>query len=298
MASRKLTDADKRSILALYRRPEETTLTLASRYGVSSSTISRFLKSALPTDEYERLIQQKRAARTFAPDKDLAPPTVRATPTLESPKKRTRKRSAPSVEKIAFADDLLSAIEATDDEDAFDRADASQPARALEDLLGEDMYEEDLEDADLEEDLGEDLEEIEDEEFASFDEDEEERQGDRPQKSNLDANLDLVRVFPLAEALFPKVCYLVVDRTSELVAHPLKDFSDLGAIPKPESNQRTLPIFENHRVARRFATRAQRICKLPDAKVLLPKVSVHLQSKGITRLLLNGKVYALSALPN
>ena len=61
---RKLTDSDKQEILKLYRESAETTSTLAERYGVSNSTISRLLKSTLPEEEYEYLVSLKRAART------------------------------------------------------------------------------------------------------------------------------------------------------------------------------------------------------------------------------------------
>jgi len=64
MSPKKLTKEDKQEILNLYRHSEATTSTLATRYGVSSSTISRFLKNNLSATEYEDLIQQKRLART------------------------------------------------------------------------------------------------------------------------------------------------------------------------------------------------------------------------------------------
>ena len=63
MTAKKLTEADKCEILKLYRNPEETTSTLAVRYSVSHSTISRLLKSTLSPSEYEVLIQQKRSFR-------------------------------------------------------------------------------------------------------------------------------------------------------------------------------------------------------------------------------------------
>jgi transposase-like protein len=63
MSPRKLTDATKKEILKLYRETEATTSTLAERYGVSSSTVSRFLKNSFSSEEYEQLIQKKRLAR-------------------------------------------------------------------------------------------------------------------------------------------------------------------------------------------------------------------------------------------
>jgi hypothetical protein len=98
---------------------------------------------------------------------------------------------------------------------------------------------------------------------------------------------------PLSEATLPKTCYLVVDRLSELISRPLQDFEELGEIPQGENQEQTLPIFDNHRVARRFANRSQRVMKIPDSRVL-QKTGAHLQAKGITRVLIDGKVYSLS----
>ena len=103
----------------------------------------------------------------------------------------------------------------------------------------------------------------------------------------------LVQVLPLSEATLPKTCYLVIDRASELITRPLRDFGDLGQIPTQEVQEKTLPVFDNHRVARRFSTKRDRVIKIPDSK-LLQKTRSHLQAKGITRLLVDGQVYSLS----
>jgi len=59
MTPTKLSESDKREILGLYRQSDENTITLAKRYGVSSSTVRRILQSALSEEEYEALVQQK-----------------------------------------------------------------------------------------------------------------------------------------------------------------------------------------------------------------------------------------------
>ncbi|HEY9615262.1 MAG TPA: sigma factor-like helix-turn-helix DNA-binding protein, partial [Microcoleaceae cyanobacterium] len=82
MISRKLSDPEKQQILELYHLPGETTSTLASRYGVSNSTISRILKQGLPADEYELLIQQKRAGR-FATDDEPAASVLLSAETVD-----------------------------------------------------------------------------------------------------------------------------------------------------------------------------------------------------------------------
>jgi hypothetical protein len=79
---------------------------------------------------------------------------------------------------------------------------------------------------------------------------------------------------------------------AELIVRPLKEFAHLGKIPPEEVQQKTLPVFDNHRVARRFSNRTQRVIKVPDSRIL-HKTSSHLQAKGITRIFLDGKVYAL-----
>ncbi|PSN09153.1 transposase [filamentous cyanobacterium CCP5] len=104
-----------------------------------------------------------------------------------------------------------------------------------------------------------------------------------------------VSISPLTDAALPRLCYLVVDRSSaDLVTCALKDFSDLGQIPEDEQNSRTLPIFDNHRVARRFSRRNQRVIKVPDGG-LLRTTRAYLHAKGITRLLIDGQVYTIEA---
>jgi hypothetical protein len=63
MSPRKLTAADKKAIVSTYRSSPESAMILADRYGVSSSTISRLLKTNIPEDEYEALISEKRGQK-------------------------------------------------------------------------------------------------------------------------------------------------------------------------------------------------------------------------------------------
>jgi hypothetical protein len=85
----------------------------------------------------------------------------------------------------------------------------------------------------------------------------------------------------------------VIDRSAELIVKPLAAFADLGAIPDGETSQTTLPVFDNHRIAKRFSHRRERVIKVPDGQ-MLQKTSHHLQEKGITRLLIDGQIYSLS----
>ncbi|NJR31980.1 MAG: hypothetical protein HC778_02785 [Chamaesiphon sp. CSU_1_12] len=89
MSSKKITDADKLEIVDLYRQSGETTASLASRYGVSNSTISRLLKTTIPEAEYEILIQQKRGSKASGEEEslttdELTDVTLPPTPAIES----------------------------------------------------------------------------------------------------------------------------------------------------------------------------------------------------------------------
>lgn len=331
---RKLTDPDKQEILKLYRETAETTSTLAERYGVSNSTISRLLKSTLPEDEYEYLVSLKRAARTpegraqvsyeqlpllsqpeKEPEKEL-PSQEKATPRLKLPEisppkpveeerhldedeeedftpsmRRVRRRSSAEEKPKLRAAKRLEIVETKPPEIASIPSpilkDEHPEATVIAQMLGEDLLDESEDLSDLEDDLDED--DYEDD----YEDEEEDLEDSTPLVTRRRASEAPVQVLPFSAAQLPKSCYLVIDRSSELITRPLKDFGDLGQIPNLETLQKTLPVFDNHRVAKRFSTKRDRVIKVPDSKVL-HKASTHLQAKGITRLLIDGQVYSLS----
>ncbi len=324
MSPRKLTATDKSEILKLYRQLEETTSTLASRYGVSNSTISRLLKSSLLESDYEVLIQQKRANRTpgsasssvsetieihetpvESDDAESSPiiqttqPEVEVEPEdeyLTAGELRRRRRRSSMATELTSAQaiqtelplELTTSPPANNFDQLSERFDEISCAQTsdLEDLLNE----EDLIDLDDEddEDLDEDDEDLDDDwEDDALDNDNQVR----IKTSRIQSGAQ-VQVLPLSEASLPKTCYLVVDRSAELIARPLKEFGDLGRIPAEEVLEKTLPVFDNHRVARRFSNRSQRVIKVPDSR-MIQKTRSHLQAKGITRLLIDGQVYSL-----
>jgi transposase-like protein len=384
MAPQKLSDSDKQTILTLYRYPEETTSTLASRYGVSNTTISRILKQGLSEQEYETLVQQKRGGLStrflnFAPESS-EPPEVASEPIQSSfelspqpdpfeqpsqpdpfeqpsqpdpfepssqpepeplvpqlaeakpkpqlreipaPQRRERKRTAiAEANETTFAASLtktteVDSVEAKIAEVAGKNSSSATQipllefSAAMEDQIAKPQSDQDygLEATPrvaetLAEDLlneGEDFEELDDEEEDledddDLDDDEDDSYGAGGDSQDFTAvhiqSKERVSVLPLSEAPIPKIFYLVVDRASELITRPLRDFADLGQIPDEEIQAKTLPIFDNHRVARRFSRRMQRVVKVPDGR-MLHKVGPYLQAKGITRLLIDGQVYSI-----
>ncbi len=392
MSPKKITDADKLEIVALYREGGETTASLANRFGVSNSTVSRLLKTTIPESEYDRLIQRKRGAKvgnegqsleisnepTIEHD-ELASPsvilgsidiqvapdpvdadesasiddivTLPSRPTMtEDPNtnaRRVRRRSSAPDESIDEFSSIDVSIETVDrhpvelfsveeaqptiepefvelidelyplpqtvsrtpvlrnlDRSDFDYSspiETIDPIEAIEEMLDDEEVEADAEAVNA-------LAEMFGEEIAVGDEDEEEFEDEEELTAEeaanpyqkLDPNRLLtgdrlhIRVTPLSEATLPRTCYIVIDKFAELIVRPLKDFADLGQIPGEEIQQRTLPIFDNHRVAKRFSNqRTQRVIKVPDSKVF-HKTCHHLRLKGITRLLVDGSIYSLN----
>ncbi|MBE9177164.1 hypothetical protein IQ268_01060 [Oculatella sp. LEGE 06141] len=369
MAPTKLTESDKQDILTRYRQPEETTSTLASRYGVSNSTISRILKQNLSDEDYEILVQQKRSGiargavvQPTLLEVDSTPPTtntpfidaevvsteavqsaadeVEVPESEESPgQRRRRKRSTAAAEpevvkpeivkpdvvkpeivnlekgdskpipktakpekpKVAKPEpkpklDVSPSVDQGESEltQPSDRSPAAlqnhdhvAQTNAIEEILEEELIDE------------EDFDEIEDDAENDDDLDDDLDDDDELDSSQIGDYATVhvhggvrIQVLPLSEAALPKTCYIVIDRSSELITRPLKDFADLGQIPTEEVSEKTLPIFDNHRVAKRFLRRMQRVVKVPDGKVF-HKVTPYLQAKGITRLLIDGQVYSL-----
>jgi len=369
MTGKKISESIKNDIIHLYKHTGETTSTLAERYGVSNSTISRMLKITLPEQEYEVLIASKRAARVPGTDtvkqltnpREIEPSLVAAQPQTElklerleekaatpTPTPTIKRRSISSQPEIPVAIDDSTRqnrppIETDDYPEPSAKGDYPEPSAKgdyaersakgdypepsakgdrntliipstesnfappiskviasseqlatnnlsfpteeetsaiVAEMLAEEMLEE-----------AEDSEGLDDEDLDYSDDDEDLEEPTkivkRPSASNV-----LIQVLPLSEANLPKTCYLVIDRLSELITRPLKEFGDLGQIPAQETNQKTLPVFDNHRVARRFSTKRDRVIKVPDSK-MLQKACPHLQAKGITRLLVDGQVYSL-----
>ncbi|WP_299489184.1 hypothetical protein [Acaryochloris sp. IP29b_bin.137] len=283
MTRSKLTDSDKQKITQLFRESEETISQLATLFTVSSSTIRRILKSQLSDQEYDALIATKQEKRTPKSTRKKASRTVRSdaadkdgvkavsssdSSSRPAPIKKRRRTSASVDDK---AQPELSEAQRSDPED-------------LAEIIAE--IEHDLQDhtlIDEEDDALEDFDEVDD------------LEEEESEALDLDVSLEpaeLVQVLPFSDAKFPKTCYLVVDRSAELITRPLQAFGELGAIPEHEVDAKTLPIFDNHRIARRFSHRTQRIVKVPNSSILR-KTCSQLLAKGITRLLINGHVYSL-----
>ncbi len=332
MARSKLSEQEQQQIVSTYRGSPATAVELAEQFQVSISTISRVLKENIAADEYQLLVNRKRSA---ARRKDSGEPEILPSdPPARSRPSRTRRRSSsgqagsedetgrnsgtefleqqqvlplePELSSPPFSIETLTAADSEeldpDDEDETDEDSGTEgelPAEELE-LVAE--LQEDLEDVDPDDEDETD----EDSDLEEEDEDEEEEDSDYfledgPEEDRLADPGYQFQVLPLEELIPPETCYAVIDRYQELATRPLKEFFNLGSLP-PEGidNANTLPIFDNHRVARRFSEMSRRGSNTyPPYRVIqfpghiLGTVRTQLQKKGITHLLMDGQIYSL-----
>ncbi len=325
MTRSKLSGKEQQEVIRLFRESTETIAELARLYGVSSSTIRRMVKRHLSDEDYDRIVAAKQSvgrrnnstksqsvkeasaqevevstATTeqqqipHRPSKDETVQEEIGTAAETAGRRKRRRSSAPPPLKTPRPVQA-SAQTATDLDPSEGNLKVSvdslpKPARPEELAKLIEEIEHDLEDdAHL---SGDEVDEDPDlEDFSEDDEDDLEAGPIQEEELHLEPEA-VIKVHPLEEASLSRACYLVIDRSAELVTRPLKSFADLGQIPEEEGQSSTLPVFDNHRMARRFSQHSQRILKLPNGN-LIKKACTHLYAKGITRLLINGQVYGL-----
>ena len=107
-------------------------------------------------------------------------------------------------------------------------------------------------------------------------------------------NTQQVHCLPFAAGVLPDSVYMLVDKTVELDPRPLSDFPELGVADPEEQSLQALCLFTSPRTAKRQCGRSQRVIKVPDTQVFAITTR-HLVARGITRLLVEGALYALDA---
>ncbi|MBU6250578.1 MAG: helix-turn-helix domain-containing protein [Cyanobacteria bacterium REEB417] len=272
MAASRLTDSQKIELVERYRQGHSSA-DLAALYGCSPNTVSRVVKAALDPAEYVQLKQQRGripphgAAAAPAVEPPLEPAAIDApqAPQQPDPQQGINDGLDPAAEDAAGPD----ASEA-DPPDAADGA-----VLAIDDA--DDFGDDDAEEIDPDDDL---LGDGDDEPLAVV------------PVLPLSISHEPVKVQELVASLLPDSLYMLVDKTVELQARPLSDFAELGQLPPDEQERQALQLFANPRQAKRQCGRSQRVIKMPDPALLVRRAS-YLQVKGISRLVVEGSLYAL-----
>ena len=87
----------------------------------------------------------------------------------------------------------------------------------------------------------------------------------------------------LSEIDFPKIVYMIVDKKIELETKLLKDYPEWQFLPEDDLNRKTIEIYFDLKIAKRFCNKEQKVIKVPNTNVF-KIVSPILISKGISRI--------------
>ena len=79
---------------------------------------------------------------------------------------------------------------------------------------------------------------------------------------------------PISQVDFPKVVYMLVDKKIELETKYLKEYPDWQFLSEEELNRKTIQIFMDLKVAKRFCNANQKVIKVPNTDVF--RIAAHL----------------------
>ena len=88
---------------------------------------------------------------------------------------------------------------------------------------------------------------------------------------------------PISEINFPKTVYMIVDKKIELETKTLNDYPQWQFLSKNELMRKTIEIFFDLKIAKRFCTSDQKVIKVPNTDVF-KIVAPILISRGISRI--------------
>ncbi len=106
-----------------------------------------------------------------------------------------------------------------------------------------------------------------------------------------EAQKDLSSV-PITDIDFPKTVFMVVDKKIELEIKYLKDYPEWQFLSQEELNRKTIQIYDDLKIAKRFCNKEQKVIKVPNTHVF-KIVAPILLSKGISRIVSNDKLISL-----
>ena len=97
---------------------------------------------------------------------------------------------------------------------------------------------------------------------------------------------------PISEIEFPKMVYMIVDKNIELVTKYLKEYPDWQFLSQEELNRKTIEIYFDLKLAKRYCNKEQKIIKVPNTNVF-KLAAPQLLNKGISRIVGVDKLIAL-----
>ena len=277
----RLTDDHRARMVEQYRAGTHSS-DLARQFGCSPNTVMRAVRAAIRKDE---LLQLKARYRTRARPNESATPTLVAAPAAAA-------KATPKKPRVSRASRSRAATTAPPAQGSI------LPAKPAGDdpLMVPPVGEEDMAVAVLPLDDADDFTADSDDDISIDDDD-----TTAPAATAADAAPVTGKAAPaqakpnvqmLSPAVLPDTLYMLVERSVELQPQPLGTMAALGPLSASEQARHGLTLFTNPRQARRQCGRQQKVIKLPDAQMLL-RTAPFLRAKGISRLVIEGNLYAL-----
>ena len=96
----------------------------------------------------------------------------------------------------------------------------------------------------------------------------------------------------ISEIEFPNIVYMIIDKNIELEIKLLKDFPDWSFLPKDDLNRKTIEVYLDLKIAKRFCKKDQKVIKVPNTNVFRIAAPI-LISRGISRIVTADKLIAL-----
>jgi len=96
----------------------------------------------------------------------------------------------------------------------------------------------------------------------------------------------------ISEVEFPKIVYLIVENKIELQTKILRDYPDWQFLAQNELDRKTIEIFFDLKIAKRFCNKEQKVIKVPNTDVFRIVAPI-LVSRGISRLVCPDKLISL-----
>ena len=96
----------------------------------------------------------------------------------------------------------------------------------------------------------------------------------------------------ISEVDFPKIVYMIVGNKIELQTKILRDYPDWQFLSQNELNRKTIEIFFDLKIAKRFCSKEQKVIKVPNTDVFRIVAPI-LVSRGISRLVCPNKLISL-----
>jgi hypothetical protein len=305
MPAARLSDSQKAEVVERFRAGEGMQ-PLADAYGCSPNTVSRVVKAALDPGEYDRLKEQRNRRSASLRRGPSDPDPVESEPSASH-------REEPAGDAEASGGKVADSI-GVDPPTGETESDApsgepglpapsvaadrpQRPVRRLGTRSRPDAAAAAQEDgpAVLAIDDADDFGDDEADDDLGLDADGDYSDGQAfvpvPLLEVVDDHTE-IRPLPLTAADLRGSAWMLVDKTVELQARPLSEFTELGRLPAEEQDRQALMVFVNPRQAKRHCGRTQRVIKIPDPAVFT-LTAPYLLAQGISRVVIEGALFAL-----